>query len=81
MFSPLLDTLMQYGGAVVVGIATGLLFKMYFAGQIQGKIKEYQCNIVKSHSKILELEAKNEALEKRIREAEGIFSKDKIFMN
>ena len=81
MFSPLLNILMQYGGAVLAGIFAGLICKAFFATQMQRKIREYQCDIVKSHSKILELDAKNGQLEKRIKELEGAFTKDKIFMN
>lgn len=81
MFSPLLNIVMQYGGAFLVGIVTGLLSKAYFASQMQRKIKGYQMEIVKSHSKILELEAKNDQLEKRFLEVEVTFSKDHLFMN
>ncbi len=72
---------MQYAGAVMAGIVVSLICKAYFASQLQGKIKGYQSDIVKSHSKILELEAKNDQLEKRLKEVEGTFNKDKIFMN
>lgn len=81
MFSPILNIVMQYGGPMVVGIVAGLICKAYFAGQMQNKIRGYQSDIVKSHAKILELEAKNGHLEKRIKEIEGNFSKDRIFMN
>ena len=77
MFSPLLNILMQYAGPVMAGIVVGLICKAYFASQMQGKIKGYQSDIVKSHSKILELEAKNDQLEKRVKELEGTFSKDR----
>ena len=81
MFSPLLNIVMQYGGPVLAGIVVGLICKAYFAGQMQGKIRGYQSDIVKSHTKILELEATNDKLAKRIKELEGAFSKDRIFMN
>lgn len=81
MFSPLLNIAMQYGGAVLAGIVVGLICKAYFAGQMQNKIRGYQSDIVKSHSKILELEANNDKLEKRIKELEGSFIKDRLFMN
>lgn len=81
MFSPLLNIVMQYGGSVLAGIVVGLVCKAYFIGQVQGKIKGYQSDIVKSHGKILELEAANDRLEKRIKELEGSFTKDRIFMN
>lgn len=81
MFSPLLNVLMDYAGPVLVGIVVGLVFKAYFAAQVQKKIKGYQGEIVKSHSKILELEAQNNELEKRLKEFDRSFSKDRIFMN
>lgn len=81
MYSPLLNIVMQYGGAVLVGIATGLISKAYFLSQLQKKIKGYQMDIVKSHSKILELEAANDKLEKQLNEKESTFSREHLFMN
>ena len=81
MVSPLLNIILQYGGSVLIGIVVGLIFKAYFASKVSDKIKGYQHDIVKSHAKILELEAKNDKLEKRLKEVEGVFNKDKIFMN
>ena len=81
MFSPLLNIVMQYVGAVLAGIAAGLICKAYFVSKMQSKIRGYQSDIVKSHSKILELEATNGRLGKRIKELEPGFSKDQIFMN
>lgn len=72
---------MQYAGAVTVGIVVGLLFKLYFAAQVQKKIRGYQCDIVKSHSKILQLEEINERLEKRLNEVDRNFIKEQLFMN
>ena len=81
MTSPLLSILMQYAGAVTAGIVVGLIFKVYFASQVHKKIKGYQGEIVRSHSKILSLEEINGKLEKRVKEAERTFAKDRIFMN
>jgi cell division protein FtsB len=81
MISPLLDIFVQYSGAVIAGLLVGLLCKAYFAHQMSGKISGYQGDIVKSHSRILRLESTNEQLEKRIKELEGQFPKDRIFMN
>jgi uncharacterized coiled-coil DUF342 family protein len=72
---------MQYAGSALTGIAVGLICKVYFASQMHKKIRGYQGDIVKSHSRILELDAKNDELEKRIKELEGSFIKDRIFMN
>lgn len=81
MSSSLLNLLVLYGGAALIGIVVGFLFKAYFASQMHSRIRDYQSDIFKSHSKILELEEANYKLETRLKEVEGIFSKDKIFMN
>ena len=81
MISPLLDIFVQYSGAVIAGLLVGLICKAYFAYQMRSKIEEYQADIVKSHSRILTLDSINEQLEKRIKELEGSFPKDRIFMN
>lgn len=81
MYSPLLNIMFQYGGAVLAGLLVGLVFKAYFASQMQRKIKDYQGQIVKSHSKILELEAINYRLEKKVKEVEAVFAKDRMVMN
>ena len=81
MFSPILNIVYQYAGAVLAGISVGLIFKAYFASQVQSKIKRYQGEIVKSHAKILELEAKNDKLEKQVKEVERSFVQEKFVMN
>ena len=81
MFSPVLSIVMQYGGPVLAGVLVALICKAYFATQIQKKIHEYEGDILKSHSKILELEAQNDKLQKTIKEAKRVFTKDFIFMN
>jgi septal ring factor EnvC (AmiA/AmiB activator) len=81
MFSPLSSILLQYGGAVLAGIAAGLMYKVYFASQVQRKIKNYQGEIVRSHAKILEHEAKNDQLEKRLKDFEKNFKTDRLLIN
>lgn len=81
MFSPLLSIITAYGGPLVAGVLTGLFCKAFFASKMKGKIKDYQIDIVKNHAKILELEALNARLEKRLTVAEGVFTKDMLFMN
>lgn len=81
MYSPLLNIAMQYGACVLAGIVAALIFKAFFSQQVQRKIRGYQADIVKSHSKILELEAKNDQLEKRLKDYERNFVKDKLLMN
>ncbi|WP_207495956.1 hypothetical protein [Aridibaculum aurantiacum] len=77
MFSPLLNILSQYAGAVLVGVIVGLIFKAYFASKVHNKIKNYQGEIVKSHAKILELEALNYRLESQLKNAEKSFSNER----
>jgi hypothetical protein len=81
MYSPLLNIVSQYAGAVLVGILVGLVCKVYFASQMQRKIKDYQGEIVKSHSKILELEAVNYRLEKKVKEVETHHTNQRMAMN
>lgn len=68
-------------GPVFVGIVIGLFFKLYFATQVQKKMRDYQGEIVKSHSRILQLEEVNTNLEKRLKEQHGEFVSDKVFLN
>ena len=81
MFSPVLDILYEYGGAVLAGILAGLLCKVYFASQLHKKMRDYQGEIVKSHARILELEAENDQLQKRVKDVEKTFTKAHMFMN
>lgn len=81
MYSPIFNQLMQYGGAVLLGVVTGLICKAYFAAHFHKKIHEYEVDILNSHAKILELEARNEKLEKKVKENQKVFTKDFIFMN
>lgn len=81
MFTPLLNVIMQYAGAVAVGIFVGLMAKAYFASKFHNKIRNYQGEIVKSHEKILELEALNYRLEKKLKDIESAFIKEKLVMN
>ena len=76
-----MNIVMQYGGPVLAGIIVALIYKAYFAAQIQGKIKRYQAEIVKSHAKILDLEGRNDKLEKKLKEVDTSFIKDKLVMN
>jgi cell division protein FtsB len=72
---------MYYVGGVLSGIVVGLGCKAFFAQQFQGKIRDYQADILKSHTKIHELEARNAELEKRVKELEDYFVLDKLSMN
>jgi len=81
MFSPLLNMIFEYGGAVLAGIVAGLLTKAFSASQTHKKIKGYQGEIVKSHARILELEGKNEKLEKKLKELEKGYTKEQLILN
>jgi septal ring factor EnvC (AmiA/AmiB activator) len=81
MISPLLDIFFQYGGAVVAGIIVGLLCKVFFARQMQGKIREYQSEIVKSHSKILSLQAEGDQLQRKIKDLETKLQRERLVLN
>lgn len=81
MTSPLLNIFMEYAGSVAAGILIGFCFKMYFAAKVQKKIRGYQGEIIKSHSRILQLDEINTRLERRIKELEHNLSRDRIYMN
>lgn len=76
MYSPLIDTLSSYGLAVLTGLVSGLVVKMYFAWKLQDKVRDYQSEIVKSHAKILELEANNYKLECKLKDTQPKYSKE-----
>ena len=81
MLSPLSEFALQYMLPVFVGVIIGLFFKMYFAARVQKKIRDYQGEIVKSHSRILHLEELNTRLERQLKERGTEFSGEQLFMN
>lgn len=81
MVSPFLTIIMQYGGLLLGAIFFGLVCKAYLASKVENKIRRYQGEIVKSHAKILELEAENEKLTNKLKEAEVKFVKGALIMN
>ena len=72
---------MQYGGSVLLGLIAALISKVYFTTKMQGEIRGYQSDILKSYAKINELEAQNEQLEKRLKNRQMIFAADMVFLN
>lgn len=56
------------------------LIKMIIAKKSQNKIREYQGEISKSHSKILKLEVNNEKLQKRISELENLLRTSQLHL-
>lgn len=80
MLFPLLN-IIQFPFEIISGIIAGLICKAYFATQMKRKIKGYQNDITKSRERIIELEALNEKLIKRLQEMKDYFSKDSINMN
>lgn len=81
MAAPLLNIMVQYSGPVFSGIVAGLMCRAYYAAQMKNKLKDHQKDFLKSQERIIELEALNERLEKRLKEMESYFSKDHIIMN
>lgn len=81
MISPLLDIFFQYGGAVAAGIIVGLLCKVFFARQMQSKIRDYQSEIVKSHSQILSLQAEGDQLQRKIKDLETRLQRERLMLN
>lgn len=81
MFFPPLNIMLLYGAQVASGIVAGLLCKAYFTTRLKSKMKECQTDMIKSRQRIVELEALNEKLIKRLHEMENYFSKDSINMN
>jgi len=81
MFSPLMNIMMQYGESVLLGIIAAFISKVYFTAKMQGEIRGYQNDILKSYAKINELEAQNEQLEKRLKNRQITFSKELVFLN
>jgi hypothetical protein len=80
MFSPLLYILV-YGGGVMAGILTVCLWKVHFTSKVQKQIKGYHRDIVKSHARILELEAEKKQLSQLIRDVENTLTRSHMFMN
>lgn len=52
--------------------------KTFYMQSIKAKVKEYQSEIARSHSRILKLEVQNEKLQKRIQELEHSYPNVKI---
>jgi hypothetical protein len=71
MIAILTKLFLQYGAPLFAGVIVGFIFKLYFRKQSRSRIKEYQSEIARSHSRILKLEAINETLEKRLRDNDG----------
>lgn len=61
---------------IVALIAIGL--RIFFANQWKQKVKDYQSEIAKSHSRILKLEVQNEKLQQRVQDLEGNHQANKI---
>ena len=53
-----------YVGALLLVIILSVIIKMHLYAKNKKKIKEYQHQISRNHSRILKLEAHNEVLEK-----------------
>ncbi|MBX2931516.1 MAG: hypothetical protein KF781_06175 [Chitinophagaceae bacterium] len=67
-----------YGSAIALIIISAIMLKVFYSSSIKMKLKEYQSEIAKSHSKILKLEASNEKLQQRIAELENMTHRVRI---
>lgn len=52
--------------------------KTFYAKSIKTRVKDYQSEIARSHSRILKLEVQNEKLQQRIKELEHNYPQIKI---
>lgn len=52
--------------------------KTFYAQSIKTRVKDYQSEIARSHSRILKLEVQNEKLQQRIKELEHNYPQIKI---
>ena len=66
-----------YGGALALVIILSVLIKMHLYAKNKRKIKEYQHQISRNHSRILKLEVSNEVLEKKLVQLETIIPTNK----
>lgn len=57
-----------YLSSAFILVATSILLNYYYAAKTKAKIKEYQSEIAKSHSKILKLEVANEQLQQQLKQ-------------
>ncbi len=81
MFSSFLDFVMQYALPVSAGVGLTLIIQAAFSVGARRRERDYQIDIVKSRTKILELEAKNKDLKNSLKAREGVFIKDRLFLN
>jgi hypothetical protein len=81
IFSSFINLAIEYAIPVSVGIAATLGTQALFSSGIHRKMRQYQIDIAKSHSEILELQAKNEELKKTLNDREPILIKDRLFLN
>jgi len=72
------NVILLYGSAIIFIIVAAIALKLFYSFSIRGKLKEYQSEIAKSHSKILKLEVTNEKLKQRVNELETIIQRPKI---
>lgn len=62
----------------IVVALTAIGLRIFFANQWKQKVKDYQSEIAKSHSRILKLEVQNEKLQRKIDNLEGNHQTSKI---
>jgi len=81
MFSSFINLAIQYAIPVSVGIVLALGFQALFSTGIHRRMRQYQIDLAKSRSKILELQARNDELKKTLNDREPSPIKDRIFLN
>ncbi|MCU0321312.1 MAG: hypothetical protein MUE72_02785 [Chitinophagaceae bacterium] len=72
MSSILINVLLMYGGGCLFLTIGFITIKAYVKSQNQNRLKDYQHQITRSHSRILKLEAQNELLERKLVQLESL---------
>lgn len=70
-----------YAGVFLTVLFLFMLIKFILSAKNKQKIKEYQGEISKSHSRILKLEVRNEKLQHRITELESLLKSAHIHVS
>jgi cell division protein FtsL len=76
----LAQPIIYIAGIAIFIVIMAITFKLFFAAQWKMKVKEYQSEIAKSHSRILKLEVQNEKLQQKINDLEGHQSNKKHYL-
>lgn len=69
-----------YAAVFLAAVFFIAIIKIAISIQSKKKIKQYQGEISKSHSRILKLEVRNQNLQKRIQELESLLQSTRVHM-